>query len=151
MQMLALLWFELQFTSNISVKSFWRSKVTAKTRDSTSASSVEPNSLNRVRINCCVPVEPVQQKLVSPFDGIVTARNTDIGAYIPLGSGTQLFRIARLSPLRVYVDVPEPLIEFVKAGAEAGLTVGRVAGRKFVARVVGTARAIKPNGQKTVD
>jgi Barrel-sandwich domain of CusB or HlyD membrane-fusion len=72
----------------------------------------------------------------------VTARNTDIGAYIPLGSGTQLFRIAGLSPLRVYVDVPEPLTEFVKAGAEAGLTVGRVAGRKFVARVVGTARAI---------
>jgi len=84
----------------------------------------------------------------APFDGIVTARNTDIGAYIPLGSGTQLFRIARISPLRVYVDVPEPLTEFVKVGADADLTVGRVAGRKFVARVVGTARAINPMAKR---
>jgi hypothetical protein len=82
MQMLALLWFELQFTSNISVKSFWRSKVTAKTRDSTSASSVEPNSLNRVRINCYAPVEPVQQKLGRKFVARVvgTARAINLTA-----------------------------------------------------------------------
>jgi RND family efflux transporter MFP subunit len=80
----------------------------------------------------------------APFDGIVTARNTDIGAYIPSGSGTQLFRISQTSPLRVYVDVPEPLTDFVKVGTQADLTVGRVEGRKFLARVVGTARAINP-------
>ena len=84
----------------------------------------------------------------APFDGIVTARNTDIGAYIPSGSGTQLFRMARISPLRVYVDVPEPFTEFVKVGAEADLTVGQVAGRKFTARVVGTAGAINPTAKR---
>jgi RND family efflux transporter MFP subunit len=84
----------------------------------------------------------------APFDGIVTARNTDIGAFIPLGSGTQLFRMARISPLRVYVDVPEPFTEFVKIGAEADLTVGQVAGRKFTARVVGTAGAINPTAKR---
>lgn len=84
----------------------------------------------------------------APFDGIVTARNTDVGAYIPLGSGTELFRMARISPLRVYVDVPEPLIEFAKVGAEAELTVGRVAGQKFAARVVGTAQAINPKAKR---
>jgi RND family efflux transporter MFP subunit len=84
----------------------------------------------------------------APFDGIVTARNTDIGAYIPLGSGNQLFRMARISPLRVYVDVPEPFTEFVKVGAEADLTVGQVAGRKFTARVVGTAGAINPTAKR---
>jgi RND family efflux transporter MFP subunit len=84
----------------------------------------------------------------APFDGIVTARNTDIGAFIPLGSGTQLFRMARISPLRVYVDVPEPFTEFVKVGAEADLTVGQVAGRKFAARVVGTAGAINPTAKR---
>jgi RND family efflux transporter MFP subunit len=84
----------------------------------------------------------------APFDGTVTARNTDIGAFIPMGSGTQLFRIARLSPLRVYVDVPEPFTEFVKVGAEADLTIGSVAGRKFVARVVGTAGAINPTAKR---
>jgi RND family efflux transporter MFP subunit len=84
----------------------------------------------------------------APFDGIVTARNTDIGAYIPSGSGTQLFRMARISPLRVYVNVPEPFTEFVKIGAEADLTVGKVAGRKFAARVVGTAGAINPTAKR---
>src|ERR1700688_2797323 len=84
----------------------------------------------------------------APFDGIVTARNTDIGAFIPLGSGTQLFRVARISPLRVYVDVPESFTEFVKVGAEADLTVGQVAGRKFAARVVGTAGAINPTAKR---
>jgi RND family efflux transporter MFP subunit len=84
----------------------------------------------------------------APFDGIVTARNTDIGAFIPLGSGTQLFRMARISPLRVYVNVPEPFTEFVKVGAEADLTVGQVAGRKFAARVVGTAGAINPTAKR---
>src|ERR1700719_335322 len=84
----------------------------------------------------------------APFVGIVTARNTDIGAFIPLGSGTQLFRMARISPLRVYVDVPEAYSEFVKVGAEADLTVGQVAGRKFAARVVGTAGAINPTAKR---
>jgi RND family efflux transporter MFP subunit len=84
----------------------------------------------------------------APFDGIVTARNTDIGAFIPLGSGTQLFRMTRISPLRVYVDVPEPFTEFVKVGAEADLTVGQVGGRKFAARVVGTAGAINPTAKR---
>jgi RND family efflux transporter MFP subunit len=84
----------------------------------------------------------------APFDGIVTARNTDIGAFIPMGSGTQLFRVARLSPLRVYIDVPEPFTEFVKVGTEADLTVGQVAGRKYSARVVGTAGAINPTTKR---
>ena len=84
----------------------------------------------------------------APFDGIVTARNTDIGAYIPSGSGPQLFRMARISPLRVYVNVPEPFTEFVKIGAEADLTVGKVGGRNFAAQVVGTAGAINPTAKR---
>jgi RND family efflux transporter MFP subunit len=84
----------------------------------------------------------------APFDGIVTARNTDIGAFIPLGSGVQLFRMARISPLRVYVDVPEAYTEFVKVGAKADLTVGNVAGKKFAAQVVGTAGAINPTAKR---
>jgi multidrug efflux pump subunit AcrA (membrane-fusion protein) len=56
--------------------------------------------------------------------------------------------MARISPLRVYVDVPEPFTEFVKVGAEADLTVGQVAGRKYAARVVGTAGAINPTAKR---
>jgi RND family efflux transporter MFP subunit len=78
----------------------------------------------------------------APFDGIVTARNTDIGAFVPLGSGTQLFRMARNSPLRVYVVVPQSFSSLVKVGEEAALTVNEYPGRPFPGRVVGTAGAI---------
>jgi RND family efflux transporter MFP subunit len=78
----------------------------------------------------------------APFNGIVTARNTDIGAFVPLGSGTQLFRMARNSPLRVYVVVPQSFSPFVKVGGEAALTVNEYPGRMFPGRVVGTAGAI---------
>jgi RND family efflux transporter MFP subunit len=78
----------------------------------------------------------------APFDGIVTARNTDIGAFVPSGSGTQLFRMARNSPLRVYVVVPQAFSPFVKVGGEAELAVNQYPGRTFPGHVVGTAGAI---------
>jgi membrane fusion protein, multidrug efflux system len=78
----------------------------------------------------------------APFDGIVTARNTDIGAFVPSGSGTQLFRMARNSPLRVYVVVPQAFSSLVKVGEEAELAVNEYPGRTFPAHVVGTAGAI---------
>ena len=71
--------------------------------------------------------------VVAPFDGIVTARNTDIGAYVPSGSGTQLFRLARISRLRVYVDTPEAFAPLVHPGDEADLTVNQFPARKFAA------------------
>ncbi len=55
----------------------------------------------------------------APFDGIVTARDTDIGAYVAAGSGTQLFRVARTSPLRIYINVPQQYAQLVKVGAQA--------------------------------
>ena len=78
----------------------------------------------------------------APFDGIVTVRNTDIGAFVPLGSGTQLFRMARNSPLRVFVVVPQAFSSLVKVGQEATLTVNEYPARTFSGRVVGTAGAI---------
>jgi RND family efflux transporter MFP subunit len=78
----------------------------------------------------------------APFDGIVTARNTDIGAFVPSGSGTQLFRMAQISPLRVYVVVPQAFSSFVKVGGEAELVVNEYPGRTFPGKVVGTAGSI---------
>jgi RND family efflux transporter MFP subunit len=63
--------------------------------------------------------------VTAPFDGIVTARDTDIGAYVPSGSGIQLFRMARLSPLRVYLDAPEGFAPLVHVGDEADLTLNQ--------------------------
>ncbi len=86
--------------------------------------------------------------VVAPFDGIVTARNTDIGAYVPSGSGTQLFRLARISRLRVYVDTPEAFAPLVHPGDEADLTVNQFPGRKFAAHVVTTSGAINSTSKR---
>ena len=80
----------------------------------------------------------------APFDGIVTARDVDIGAYVAAGSGTQLFRVARISPLRVYVNVPQAVAQLVKPGAEADLSLSEFPGRTFSAQVTNTALAIDP-------
>ena len=52
--------------------------------------------------------------LRAPFDGIVTARDVDVGAYVANGSGNQLFRVARTSPLRIYVNVPQRDAQLVR-------------------------------------
>jgi RND family efflux transporter MFP subunit len=86
--------------------------------------------------------------LRAPFDGIVTARNTDIGDYIPAGSGTALFRMAATSVLRVYVTVPQSLSALVKAGEQAQMTVNQFPGQTFQAHVVSTAGAINPTSKR---
>jgi RND family efflux transporter MFP subunit len=80
----------------------------------------------------------------APFNGIVTARNTDIGDYIASGSGTQLFRMQQISPLRVYVNVPQAFASLAKIGAEGELTLEEFPGRKFLGHVTNTAKAIDP-------
>src|ERR1700730_16328028 len=83
----------------------------------------------------------------APFDGIVTARNTDIGDYIAAGSGTQLFRMQQTSPLRVYVTVPQAFADLVKIGTEGELTLDEFPGRKFLGHVTDTAKAIDPTSR----
>jgi RND family efflux transporter MFP subunit len=80
----------------------------------------------------------------APFDGIVTERDTDIGAFVPSGSGVQLFRMAQTSPLRVYINVPQTFSRFVKPGVQAELTLNELPGRKYPAHVTNTAGAIDP-------
>jgi RND family efflux transporter MFP subunit len=80
----------------------------------------------------------------APFDGIVTERDTDIGAYVPSGSGVQLFRMAQTSPLRVYINVPQTFARFVKERTQADLTLNELPDRKFPAHVTNTAGAIDP-------
>ncbi|HYY31899.1 MAG TPA: efflux RND transporter periplasmic adaptor subunit [Chthoniobacterales bacterium] len=83
----------------------------------------------------------------APFDGIVTERDTDVGAYVPSGSGVQLFRMQQTSPLRVYINVPQTFARFVKPGVQADLTLNELPGRKFPAHVTNTAGAIDPTSR----
>jgi len=86
------------------------------------------------------------EKIYAPFDGIVTARNTDVGNLIDSGSAggvkTDLFHIAQPGTLRVYVDVPEPYAPSVKPGLIADLSLAEFPGRTFQGKVVRTADAI---------
>jgi RND family efflux transporter MFP subunit len=86
------------------------------------------------------------EKIYAPFDGVITARNTDIGDLINSGSNggvkSDLFHISQPGKLRVYVNVPEEYSRGVKAGMSADLSLAEFPGRKFQGKLVRTADAI---------
>jgi RND family efflux transporter MFP subunit len=86
------------------------------------------------------------KRVVAPFDGIITQRNTDIGDLIAAGqnSGAALFRVADLSKLRIYVLVPEPYASSTVPGMEADLQFTEHPGKSFPAMLVRTANALDP-------
>jgi RND family efflux transporter MFP subunit len=83
------------------------------------------------------------EKVYAPFDGVITARNTDIGDLINSGSTsnvkTDLFHISQPGKLRVYVNVPEEYSQGVKVGMTADLSLAEFPGRKFQGKLVRTA------------
>jgi RND family efflux transporter MFP subunit len=83
-------------------------------------------------------------RVIAPFAGIITARNTDIGQLISATSGNELFRLAQTDPLRVYVRVPQSLIYAITPGQTAQLTFQELPGRIFTATVTRTAGAVDP-------
>ena len=103
---------------------------------------VEANQANVKQLQALQSFE----KIYAPFDGVVTARNTDIGDLINSGSAggvkTDLFHISQPGTLRVYVNVPEEYSQGVKVGMTADLTLGEFPGRKFQGKLVRTAEAI---------
>jgi RND family efflux transporter MFP subunit len=85
------------------------------------------------------------EKVYSPIDGIITARNIDIGALVNAGSNTpgrELFHVASNSTLRVYVSVPEAYSQAARQGVPAYLTLNEFPGRQFHGTVVRNAQAI---------
>jgi RND family efflux transporter MFP subunit len=86
------------------------------------------------------------KRVAAPFTGVITARNTDIGALINAGqsAGSELFRIADTRKLRVYVRVPETFAAVTKPGLDADLRFAEHANKSFTARVVRTSNALDP-------
>ncbi len=86
------------------------------------------------------------EKIYAPFDGVVTARNIDIGDLINSGSSggvkTDLFHISQPRTLRVYVNVPEEYSQGIRNGMTADLSLAEFPGRKFQGKLVRTADAI---------
>ena len=88
------------------------------------------------------------EKLYAPFDGVVTARNTDTGQLIDSGSAPngarELFHVAAIDKLRVFVQVPQTYSHEAVAGVKADLTLPELPGRRFTGTLVRTAKAIDP-------
>jgi RND family efflux transporter MFP subunit len=86
------------------------------------------------------------ERVYAPFDGIITARNTDIGDLINAGSNsapkTDLFHMAQPGTLRVYVNVPEEYSQLTTVAMTADLTLAEFPSRKFPGKLVRTADAI---------
>ncbi|QYD69837.1 efflux RND transporter periplasmic adaptor subunit [Paraburkholderia edwinii] len=92
-------------------------------------------------------------RIVAPFDGVVTARDTDIGALINAGSGgigQELFQVSDVKQLRVYVQMPQNYAPIVHEGTIATLTVPAYPNEEFSARVVASADSVNATSGSTL-
>ena len=89
------------------------------------------------------------EKVVAPYAGIVTARETDVGNLINAGSGSgpELFRVADTTKLRIYVQVPQSYAPAIKPGIAVDLRFPEYPGRSFPAQLARSADAIDPRAR----
>src|SRR6266404_7901735 len=90
------------------------------------------------------------QKVYAPFDGVITVRNVDPGFLISAGSTTgtrELFRLAQVDVLRIFIYVPQSYAPDIKAGQTADVSVREQPGRVFQGTVTRTAGAIDPTSR----
>jgi membrane fusion protein, multidrug efflux system len=84
------------------------------------------------------------KKITVPFDGVVTARDTDVGALINAGggSGPAMFVVSDISKLRVYVNVPQTYVPSIKIGAKAVISLPEYPNRTFLATVEASSQSV---------
>lgn len=117
---------------------------TASSQSTAAGSTVKSSAANVERLKTLQAFE----KIYAPFDGTITARNVDVGQLVTAGSNgggaSQLFHLAAVQTLRVYVAVPQAYGDAAKIGKAAVLTFDEYPGKTFPAEVVRTANYIDP-------
>ncbi len=108
------------------------------TQEAATSTQVKSAQANVDRLEQLVGFE----SLYAPFDGIVTARNVDVGTLIDAGAARELFHMSSESVLRVYVNVPQPYSLVAVPGVTAGITLAEFPSRTFQGRLVRTAKSI---------
>jgi RND family efflux transporter MFP subunit len=86
-------------------------------------------------------------KIVAPFNGLITKRTVDVGNLVDAGNGgapRALFSLAQIDPLRLFVQVPEAYSPDIQRGIEASISLAEMPGKKFTGKVVRTSGAIDP-------
>ena len=91
------------------------------------------------------------KKITVPFDGVVTARETDVGALINAGGGTgpAMFVVSDITKLRVYVNVPQNYVPSIKIGAKAVITMPEYPNRTFDATVEASSQSVEVSSGTT--
>jgi RND family efflux transporter MFP subunit len=105
--------------------------------------TVESQSANVKHLEQLVAFE----KVFAPFDGLITARNTDVGQLINAGNGgaaQELFRISSTDKLRIFINVPQTYSQAAVAGVSADLTLTEAPGRHYVGKVARNTGMIDP-------
>jgi RND family efflux transporter MFP subunit len=82
------------------------------------------------------------QHVVAPFAGVITVRNVDIGDLVSNGGGRELFHLAQMGTLRIYVRVPQTQAASIRAGQTAEVLIPELPGETFAAKVVTTSEAV---------
>ena len=92
------------------------------------------------------------KRLVAPFDGVVTARDTDIGALINVGAtgGADLFVLSETAKLRVYVNVPQNFVPAVTPGTAVTIRVPERPGKTYSGKVEASAQSVSPTTGTTL-
>ncbi len=98
------------------------------------------------------------ENIVAPFDGVVTARDTDIGNYVSAaggdmsahGAAAELFSMADVHEMRIFVSVPQDYAAMLKDGLQATFTVPQYPGQTFKAQLLTTANAFDPKTRTVV-
>jgi RND family efflux transporter MFP subunit len=106
--------------------------------------AVKSSQANVARLEQLVAFEKIQV----PFDGVITIRNTDVGQLIESGSSggpaRELFHVAAVNKLRVFVNVPQVYSHDTGPGLQTDLTLPEIPGRRFPGTLVRTADSIDP-------
>jgi RND family efflux transporter MFP subunit len=113
------------------------------TQASATSTQVKSAQANVQRLEQLVSFE----KVYAPFDGVVTARNIDVGQLIDSGATKEMFHLAAEQTLRVYVNVPQVYSLACKPGVVADLTFVEYPGKKFQGKIVRTSKAIDPTSR----
>jgi RND family efflux transporter MFP subunit len=132
---------------NSLVKSQWVSQQSADDKAGAAAATkatMDSATANTARLQAMESFK----NIVAPFDGVVTARKTDIGALIDAGSGGQeLFEVSDLHKVRIYVQVPQAFSAETRPGLTATFDMPQYPGREFTATVVTTSNALDANSR----
>jgi RND family efflux transporter MFP subunit len=132
---------------NALVKLQWVSKQTADDKNGSAAATKATMDAASANVKRLEAMEGFKN-IVASFDGVVTARKTDIGALINAGNaGQELFEVSDLHKVRIYVQVPQAFTAELQPGLQATFEMRQYPGQQFDAKVVTTSNAMELNSR----